>query len=129
MDIAWSADELAFCEEVRQFLADTLTDELRASGSRMTSVYADPGKALAWQNILHEKGWVAPSWPVEHGGTGWTLAQRYIWQRERIAAGAPPVSPMGVQMCGPAIIGHGSDEQKAYFLPRMLSGEHFWCQG
>jgi len=129
MDIAWSADELAFCEEVRQFLASTLTDELRASGSRMTSVYADPGKALAWQNILHAKGWVAPAWPVEHGGTGWTLAQRYIWQRERIAAGAPPVSPMGVQMCGPAIIGHGSDEQKAYFLPRMLSGEHFWCQG
>jgi alkylation response protein AidB-like acyl-CoA dehydrogenase len=129
MEIAWSADELAFCEEVRAFLNVTLTDDLRACGSHMTSVYADPAKALAWQTILHEKGWVAPAWPVEHGGTGWTLAQRYIWQRERIAAGAPPVSPMGVQMCGPAIIGHGSDAQKAFFLPRMLSGEHFWCQG
>ncbi|KTE38081.1 MULTISPECIES: acyl-CoA dehydrogenase family protein [unclassified Sphingopyxis] len=129
MDIAWSADEIAFRDEVRAFLANELTDELRASGAHMTSVYADPRHARAWQAILHEKGWVAPSWPVEHGGTGWSLAQRYIWQRERIAAGAPPVSPMGVQMCGPAIIGHGSAEQKAFFLPRMLSGEHFWCQG
>jgi len=129
MDIAWRADEIAFRDEVRAFLTDKLTDDLRASGANMTSVYADPDHARAWQAILHEKGWVAPSWPVEHGGTGWSLAQRYIWQRERIAAGAPPVSPMGVQMCGPAIIGHGSDAQKAHFLPRMLSGEHFWCQG
>ena len=129
MDIAWSAEEIAFRDEVRAFLTDKLTDELRASGAYMTSVYADPNYARAWQAILHEKGWVAPSWPVAHGGTGWSLAQRYIWQRERIAAGAPPVSPMGVQMCGPAIIGHGSDAQKAYFLPPMLSGEHFWCQG
>lgn len=129
MEIDWSPEELAFGEEVRAFLAENLTEEYRAAGAHMTSVYADPDRARAWQAILHRKGWVAPSWPVEYGGTGWSLAQRYIWQRECIAAGAPPVSPMGVQMCGPAIIGHGSEEQKAFYLPRMLSGEHFWCQG
>lgn len=129
MEISWSERDLAFRDEVRAFLAAKLTDDIRATGLHMTSVYADPHRALAWQRILHERGWVAPAWPVEYGGTGWDLTQRYIWQRERIAAGAPPVSPMGVQMCGPVIIGHGTAEQKAFFLPRMLSGEHFWCQG
>ena len=95
----------------------------------MTSVYADPQASFAWQRILYRKGWVAPAWPVEHGGCAWTVTQRYIWARERIAAGAPPLSPMGLQMCGPALIGHASREQQAYFLPRILSGEHFWCQG
>ncbi|MFV0644281.1 MAG: acyl-CoA dehydrogenase family protein [Sphingomonadaceae bacterium] len=129
MDIEWAEEDLRFTNEVRGFLDDKLTDELRHTGALMTSVYADPVKALAWQRILHEKGWVAPAWPTEYGGTGWSVTQRYIWQRERLAAGAPPVSPMGVQMCGPAIIGHGTEQQKSYFLPRMLSGEHFWCQG
>lgn len=129
MEISWSDRDIAFREEVRAFLNDKLTDDIRAAGLHMTSVYADPERALAWQRVLHARGWVAPAWPVEHGGTGWDLAQRYIWQSERMAAGAPPVSPMGVQMCGPVIIGHGTAEQKAFFLPRMLSGEHFWCQG
>jgi len=129
MNLDWSAEDLAFRDEVRAFLDAELTPELRNAGSRMTSVYADHELSMEWQKKLHRKGWAAPAWPVEHGGPGWTVAQRYIYTRERVAAGAPPVSPMGIQMCGPAIIGHGSEEQKAFFLPRMLSGEHFWCQG
>ena len=129
MKLDWSEEDLAFRDEVRAFLAAELPAELRAAGSLMTSVYADPEASFEWQRILYAKGWVAPAWPVEHGGCGWTVTQRYIWARERIAAGAPPLSPMGLQMCGPALIGHGSDEQQAYFLPRMLNGEHFWCQG
>ena len=129
MKLDWSEEDLAFRDEVRAFLATELPAELRAAGSLMTSVYADPEASFEWQRILYAKGWVAPAWPVEHGGCGWTVTQRYIWARERIAAGAPPLSPMGLQMCGPALIGHGSDEQQAYFLPRMLNGEHFWCQG
>ncbi|GGE00299.1 acyl-CoA dehydrogenase [Polymorphobacter glacialis] len=129
MNLDWSDDELAFRQEVREFFAENLTDELRSAGTWMTSVYADHERSLAWQRILHKRGWVAPAWPVEHGGAGWSVAQRYIFARERAAAGAPPVSPMGIAMCGPAIIGHGNDWQKAHFLPRMLSGEHFWCQG
>ena len=129
MDLAWSAADLSFRDDVRAFLDEHLTDDLRDAGRWMTSVYGDHDLSLAWQRKLHAKGWAAPAWPVEFGGAGWSVSQRYIFARERVAAGAPPVSPMGIQMCGPAIIGHGSAEQKAYFLPRMLSGEHFWCQG
>lgn len=129
MKIEWSADELRFRDEVRAFLDAELTPELRSAGSRMTSVYADYETGMAWQKILHGQGWVAPAWPVEFGGCGWSVARRHIFATELALAGAPPVSPMGIGMCGPVLIGHGTPEQQAYFLPRMLSGEDFWCQG
>lgn len=129
MDIEWNAAELAFRDEVRQFLRENLTDEIRNAGARMTSVYGDHALSMQWQHILLKQGWVAPAWPTEYGGCNWSVAQRYLFARECAAAGAPPVSPMGIQMCGPALIEFGTSEQKAFFLPRMLSGEHFWCQG
>ena len=129
MDLNWTEADLAFRDEVRDFLQNSLTDDLQSAGRLMTSVYADYDASMTWQSILHAKGWAAPAWPVEYGGCGWTVLQRYIFTRERVAAGAPPTSPMGIQMCGPAIIRFGSEQQKAHFLPRMLSGEHFWCQG
>jgi alkylation response protein AidB-like acyl-CoA dehydrogenase len=119
----------AFREEVRAFFAAELTPELRRAGKLMTSVYADHESQMAWQAKLHAKGWAAPAWPVEYGGCNWSIVQHHIFASERVRAGAPPVSPMGIKMCGPAIIGFGTDAQKAFFLPRMLSGEHFWCQG
>jgi len=124
-----SAADLAFRDEVRAFFAAELTPELRRAGERMTSVYADHEAQMAWQARLHARGWAAPAWPVEHGGCDWSVVQHHIFASERVRAGAPPVSPMGIKMCGPAIIGFGTDEQKAHFLPRMLTGEHFWCQG
>lgn len=123
------AQDEAFREEVRAFFAAELTPELRRAGKLMTSVYADHASQMAWQAKLHAKGWAAPAWPVEHGGCDWSVVQHHIFASERVRAGAPPVSPMGIKMCGPAIIGFGTDEQKAFFLPRMLNGEHFWCQG
>ncbi len=128
MDLSWSDADRAFRDEVRRFLDDKLTADLRI-GKRMTSVYADYPAGMAWQKILHAQGWAAPAWPVEHGGCGWSVTQRYIYTSELAAAGAPPVSPMGVGMCGPVLIGHGSPAQQAHYLPRMLSGEDFWCQG
>lgn len=122
------ADE-AFRDEVRAFLDASLTPEIRRAGSRMTSVYADHKAQMEWQALLNAKGWAAPGWPTEFGGAGWSPVQRHIYARERVLAGAPPTSPMGINMAGPAIIGHGTAEQKTFFLPRMLSGEHFWCQG
>lgn len=124
-----SAKDEAFREEVRAFFAAELTPELRRAGKLMTSVYADHASQMAWQEKLHARGWAAPAWPVEHGGCDWSVVQHHIFASERVRAGAPPVSPMGIKMCGPAIIGFGTDEQKAFFLPRMLNGEHFWCQG
>jgi alkylation response protein AidB-like acyl-CoA dehydrogenase len=129
VDMDWSDADKAFADEVRAFLDAELTPEVREAGRWMTSVYADHNRSMAWQQRLHARGWAAPAWPKQHGGAEWSVTQRYIFARERVRAGAPPVSPMGINMCGPALIGHGSDEQKAHFLPRMLSGEHFWCQG
>lgn len=129
MELAWTGLDLAFRDEVRAFLAANLTPEIRRAGELMTSVYADHDLSLAWQHILAKQGWAAPSWPVEYGGCAWRPAQRYVFARECAAAGAPPLSPMGIQMVAPAIIRYGSPEQRAFYLPRILSGEHIWCQG
>jgi alkylation response protein AidB-like acyl-CoA dehydrogenase len=129
MDLNWSAADRAFRDEVREFLATKLPPELRAKGKSLTSVYADHDTTMAWHDILYRKGWIAPAWPKEYGGCGWSVVQRYIWASETTAAGAPPLSPMGLGMCGPVLIGHGNPEQKSHYLPRILSGEHFWCQG
>jgi alkylation response protein AidB-like acyl-CoA dehydrogenase len=129
MNIQWSEQEAAFRREVQDFFASELDDELCAAGRWMTSVYGDHELCLRWQRKLLERGWLAPAWPVEHGGCDWSVAQHYIFAQEKAYAGAPPVSPMGIQMCAPALIAFGTPEQKAFFLPRMLSGEHFWCQG
>jgi alkylation response protein AidB-like acyl-CoA dehydrogenase len=129
LDVTWSAEDQRFQTLVRAFQEENLTEDLRRTASRMTSVYADRDTAMAWQAILHARGWAAPAWPVEYGGCGWSAVQRFIFATETAAAGAPGMSPMGIGMCGPVLIGHGTPEQKAHYLPRMLSGEHFWCQG
>lgn len=129
MELGFSATDAAFRDEVRSFLDEELTPDLRAVGRRMTSVYADYDTTMAWHKKLYKKGWVAPAWPVEYGGCDWSVIQHYIFSSELAAAGAPPLSPMGLGMCGPVLIGYGTPEQKAYYLPRMLSGEDFWCQG
>jgi acyl-CoA dehydrogenase len=129
VDLELSAEELAFRDEVRAFLSENLPPELAAAGRRSTSVFCEPVYSLPWQRILFAKGWVAPSWPKEYGGTGWSEMQRAIFAAECAAAGAPGLAPMGLRMVGPCIIGCGTDEQKQRYLPRILSGEDYWCQG
>lgn len=129
MQLKWSAADLAFRDEVRAFLDAELTPELRETTQKMTSVYAPPAIALEWQRRLLARGWVAPNWPTEHGGAGWSQVQSYIFTHECAAADAPPLSPMGLGMCGPVLLGHGTEAQKAHYLPRMLDGTDFWCQG
>jgi len=129
MDLTWSPEDLEFRDEVRAFLDENLTEDLRRAGRLMTSVYADHEASMAWQAILHARGWAAPAWPVEHGGCDWTLTQHYIFSRESTLAGAPALSPMGIRMVAHAIIAFGTAEQKDYFLPRILTGEVFFCQG
>ena len=84
---------------------------------------------IEWQHRLNEKGWMAPGWPVEHGGTGWDVTKTFIFNSERAAAGAPDIIPFGVIMVAPVIIKYGNDEQKERFLPRILNSEDWWCQG
>ena len=129
MNLELSPEEGAFRDEVRAFLDTALTPELRAAGQRTTSVFTDKRYSIEWQRILHAKGWIAPSWPKEYGGTGWNEMQRYIFARECARAGAPGLAPMGLRMVAPAIMRFGTAEQKAHYLPRILSGEDYWCQG
>jgi acyl-CoA dehydrogenase len=129
MHLSLSAPDLAFRDEVRAFLDASLTPELRAVGRLATSVFFGPKHSLIWQRILHEKGWVAPSWPAEYGGTGWSDMRRYIFSAECARASAPGLAPMGLRMVGPCIMRYGTPTQKALHLPRILSGEDYWCQG
>lgn len=129
MNLDLTPEDIAFRDEVRAFLRDNLTPDLAAAGRLATSVFIEPEYSLPWQRILHKKGWVAPHWPKEYGGTGWDEMQRYIFASEFARAGAPGLAPMGLGMVGPCIIGYGTPEQKAYYLPRLLAGEDYWCQG
>ncbi len=118
-----------FVADVRAFLASALTPEMQARAAQQAGLFADHELAREWQAILNARGWAVPAWPSEYGGTDWTPAQKLIFELECAAAGAPALPAMGLQMCGPVLIGHGTPEQKARFLPRMLSGEDYWCQG
>jgi len=119
----------AFREEVRAFLSANLPDDIRSGAARATSVFIDPDVSLPWQRILHAKGWAAPDWPAEFGGPGWSEIERYIFAAECARAGTPNLAPMGLKMVAPVIMHYGSPEQRAHYLPRILSGEDYWCQG
>ena len=124
-----SAEDEAFRAEVCAFLDTHLTEDLRAVGRGTTGVFTPQPLALRWHQILFCQGWVAPAWPEEYGGPGWTLAQQYIFASECARAEAPILAAMGLRMVGPVIQLFGDAHQKAFYLPRILSGEDFWCQG
>ena len=123
MDLNYSPEELAFRDEVRAWLGKNLPAELKDKGH-----YAKE-ELLRWHGILAKKGWVAPAWPKEWGGTGWNLVQRYIFEEELGYAGGPPLIPFGLAMCAPVLLRFGTEAQKKRFLPRIYNGEDFWCQG
>jgi acyl-CoA dehydrogenase len=129
MNIEFSAEDEQFRAQVLAFLDAELPPSLRRAAERTTTVFADKDVAMAWQSILLEKGWAVPSWPEEHGGTGWTPTQKYIWGQECARAHAPGLIPLGLRMLAPVLFKYGTDEQKAEYLPKMLTGEHYWCQG
>lgn len=129
MDMEFSPADLAFREEVRDFLAENLPDRLRDGARRTPGVFVEPDIGMEWHRILYQKGWVAPHWPKEDGGTGWTPTQKFIFEKECALAGAPALAILGLRLVGPVICHFGTPEQKARFLPRILSGEDYWCQG
>ncbi|MEM7666983.1 MAG: acyl-CoA dehydrogenase family protein [Pseudomonadota bacterium] len=129
MDMEFTAEDLAFREEVRNFLAEKLPDRLRDGARRTPGVFVEPDIGMEWHRALNERGWVAPHWPKEDGGTGWTPVQKYLFEKECALAGAPAISILGLRLVGPVICEFGTPEQKARFLPRILSGEDYWCQG
>lgn len=129
MDLTFTTEELRFRDEVRAFLAAQLTAELREGTRATTGVFAEPDIAKEWQRILHAQGWLAYSWPREFGGCGWSPIQRFIFEKECAFASAPAIPVMGLKLVGPVIYTYGTTDQQERFLPRILSGEHFWAQG
>jgi alkylation response protein AidB-like acyl-CoA dehydrogenase len=124
-----SAAVAGFRNEVRAFLREALTPELRELAAWETGAFAKPNATRPWHALLAAKGWAAPAWPPEHGGPGWQPRQRQVFEEELARAGAPRLPAMGLQMAAPVLMRFGTPEQKARFLPRILSGEDYWCQG
>jgi acyl-CoA dehydrogenase len=129
MNLNFSDEELQFQQEVRQFLAENLPANIIEGTANNGSVFVEKDIALQWQAILVKKGWAVPQWPVEHGGTDWTPTQKYIFSKECYHAGAPMLIPLGLLMLAPVIMAFGTEEQKTEYLPKILHGEHYWCQG
>ena len=127
MDLNYSAEELAFRDQVRAWLEKNLPADLRDKVANYEDLSRED--LLRWHRILAKQGWVAPSWPKEWGGTDWNVVQRYIFEEELGYAGTPPLIPFGLTMCGSVLLRFGTDAQKKRFLPRIYNGDDFWCQG
>lgn len=127
MDLHYTDEDLAFRDQVRAFLDSHLPKDLQAKVLQHLRLNKDD--FVRWHKILAAQGWVAPGWPVEFGGPGWTPVQRHIFEEECARAGTPRVMPFGIDMVAPVILAFGNQQQKDYFLPRILSCEDWWCQG
>lgn len=127
MDLNYSAEELAFREEVREFLREELPTDLSDAVREGRGIGKEGHER--WHRILNARGWLAPNWSRAYGGCAWNAVQRHIFEEECCRAHAPRIVPFGLTMLGPVLQKFGSDAQRDYFLPRILSGEHWWCQG
>ncbi|MEO6104108.1 MAG: acyl-CoA dehydrogenase family protein [Pseudoxanthomonas sp.] len=128
MDLDFNQQEQAFREEVGQFLASELPADIRDRMARDDASQISQD-ITRWQKILHAKGWGAPAWPVEFGGTGWSKTRQYIFENECALADAPAQLAFGIKMVAPVIMRFGSAEQQQRFLPRILAAQDWWCQG
>lgn len=127
MDLSYTDEQKAFRAEVRSFLDQELPARLAskvADGKRLTKADYEE-----WHAILHKRGWLAGNWPKEYGGTGWNAVERHIFEEETTRANTPRIVPFGINMLGPVLQKFGSDGQKAHYLPRILDGKDWWCQG
>lgn len=127
MDLAFNKEEVEFREQVKAFLSSSVPP-LAAKRVAM-GLPVSPKDVIEWQKTLYAKGWGAVSWPVEFGGTGWNAAQQYIFEEECALANAPLQPAFGLKMVAPVIMAFGSPEQKTKYLPRIIAGEDWWCQG
>lgn len=127
MKLTFDAKDNQFRTEVRRFLHESLPTGI--AGAEAQGFHLHRHHYQDWHRILHEKGWAAPSWPVEYGGTGWSPVQRHIWDIEYGQANAPEISVIGIGLVGPLVYTFADEGQKAFYLPKILSGEAYFCQG
>ena len=129
MDLEFTSDDIRFRDEVRAWLAEALTEDLKRRMALSKNGSLDEAHQKAWLKKLADKGWLAINWPTEYGGPGWSQTQKYIFEMEFALAGAPRMGSMGVRMCAPVIMKFGTEEQKKRFLPPILKSDVWWCQG
>jgi len=127
MELQLGAEDAAFRDEVRDFIRENLAPDMKRKVELGQGI--DKEDTLRWHRTLLEQGWAAPNWPEEFGGPGWSPMQKHIFDVELAAGSAPQPMPFGLAMIGPLIIKFGSDEQKKRYLPRIVAGEDWWCQG
>src|SRR6202167_1414022 len=127
MDLNYSPEEESFRAEVRAFLSADLPAEIRDKVNLGRRLRKDD--LVRWQKILYRRGWGAGMWPKRFGGADWTVFQQHIFDEECATAGAPAQLPFAIRMVAPELMTFGNAGQQEYFLPRILAGEHWWCQG
>ena len=127
MDLAYTQEENDFRQEVRDFLKEKLSPRL--SKKVKTGKRLEKSDLEEWHATLNARGWLAVNWPTEYGGTGWSAVQKHIFDEESWAAGAPRIVPFGLSMLAPVLMKFGSEEQRQHYLPRILDGTDWWCQG
>ena len=129
MNLDLRPEDKTFEQDCRTIIDTNMTEDMRLETARGAGVWAEFDLGMRWQKILYQHGLIAPSWPKAYGGCEWSLVQRYIWDNLCAEFGAPRLPAMGLRMCGPVLMKYGTNLQKDRFLPRILSGEDFWCQG
>jgi alkylation response protein AidB-like acyl-CoA dehydrogenase len=129
MDLAFTAEELAFQKEVRDWITANMPPEVAEESRRSRTSHVSKERLLQWQKKLAERGWLCPNWPKEHGGTGWTSTQKFIFEMEMARADSPYLSSFSIKMVAPVLMKYGSEAQKKRFLPKIAAAEELWCQG
>ena len=127
MDLQLSQEDRLFSEQAEEFVRKQLPDVVKRKVLEHRPISKDD--VAKWHNALFKKGWVAPNWPKVYGGTEWSALRQHIFDEIGCAEGAPRLSPFGINMIGPVLISFGTQFQKDRFLPKILSGGEWWCQG
>ena len=129
MLFSFSKEEEEFRSEVKAFIEKSLTETLRAGAMASPAVFVEPDIGKIWQKLLADKGWLNYYWPEAYGGQGWSATKKYIFEKEMALADAPAIAVMGLKLLGPILCEFGTEAQKKEYLPKILNGEHYWCQG
>jgi alkylation response protein AidB-like acyl-CoA dehydrogenase len=127
MDLNFTAEEQAFRQRIREWTASNLPADIKTKVDRGIELTRDDFSR--WMKILSGEGWIAPNWDAKDGGPGFSLAEKYIFEEELFMGSAPRTVHFGTRMVGPVLLGFGSPEQKARYLPKILTSEEIWCQG
>ncbi len=127
MDLSYSDEQIAFAQDVREFARANL--DPRVAKKVLEGARLDREDYLGWHRALHKKGWVGVGWPKQFGGTGWDSTYQHIFDEVTADEGAPQLIPFGLRMVAPVIMAFGNKTQQDFYLPKILSGEHWWCQG